>query len=241
MKSRVYPILAALLACALPAAAQIGGQTGGTLVIDDVEDLNLLAAGVEREWISDFTFTESALQPIDPATESLTLAPDQSPLGVFRFRANNDTAGYFAKTCGVPMPSEPGESTATHPGDMTSFETLSFFACVDTTASNMEVQVILECYPQNPDSSFPELYWLVSPPEGAVFQQITLDLRSPDVVLNDGGNSVEDLLSQTRFMAFYLQAGPDFTTQEINLYLDDLTLSDGEGATSVGNDWPLYD
>lgn len=250
-RPKVTPAAVALVTLALalasswapPALGQIGGQTGGTLVIDDVEDLSLTANGVERDWISEWTFTEIALQAIDPTTEtlSLTLAPDQTPLGVFRLTANNDTMGYFAKTCGVPMPSEPGESTATHPGDMTSFNTLSFFACVDPTASNMELQVILECYPQNPDSSFPKLYWIVSPAVGTTFEPVTLDLRSPDLVENDGGNTVEELLSQTRFLSFYLYGGPDFTRQEINLFFDDITLTDEDSSTSVGNDWPLYD
>ncbi|MCC5875942.1 MAG: hypothetical protein JJU11_06960 [Candidatus Sumerlaeia bacterium] len=235
--------ISALIA-AFPATAisQVGGQTGGTLVIDDVENLTLAAEGVGRDWITDFTFTVPALKAIDPATESLVLASGQTPQGVFEFTANNDTAGFFSKTCGIPVPSQLGESTLTHPGDMTSFETLSFFACVNPTAANMELQVILECYPQNANSTFPKLYWFVTPSVGTTFEKVSLDLRSPDLVENnDGDRTVEELLSETRFLAFFLFAGPDFSRPEIRLYFDDITLTDEGGATSVGSNWVLYE
>lgn len=224
------------------AFAQVGGQTGGTLVIDDVENLSLTAEGVGRDWITEFTFTVPALQAIDPASEGLVLAPDQSPLGVFEFTANNDTAGYFFKSCGIPVPSVSGESTLTHPGDMTSFSQLTFLACVNPTANNMGLQIILECYPQNADSSFPKLNWFVNPTVGTTFEQVSINLTEPDLVENNDGNlTVEELLSETRFLAFYLHAGPDFTQQGIRLYFDDITLTDEGNQTSVGSSWELYD
>jgi hypothetical protein len=236
------PILMAACIALIPhfTLAQVGGQVGGTHVIDDAEDLDLNAIGVNRDWISEFTFTEIALSAIDPATRSLTLTGDQSPMGVFRLRANNDAAGFFQKTAGIPVPGQKGESTLTSPGDMTSFEKLSFVACASPSVNNLQLQVILECYPQNQDSSFPKLYWTISPAIGTTFSPVELDLRSPDLVENAGGNSVEELLSRTRFLAFYLFAGPSMLVQETNLYFDDITLTATE-PTSIGADWLLYD
>lgn len=230
----------ALAAGAPPASAQIGGQVGGTKVIDDVEDLNRNAAGVDRNWISDFTFIQDALTPLAPETKGLALAPGQSPLGVFELKANNDFAGFFNMSAGVPVPSEKGQSTLTHPGDMTSFETLSFFACVDPSVANMQVLVILECYPQNGDGTFPELLWRTVPAVGKQFQPIELVLREPDEVRNGFGRTPEELLSQTRFLAFFLTAGQSFMRPEINLYFDDITLQ-GPPPASLGDDWMLYD
>lgn len=220
--------------------AQLGGQTGGVFILDDAEDLDINAAGVNRDWISDYTFKEIALRAIDPTTASLILAPHQSPAGVFRLQANNDLTGFFFKSCGVPLPSQKGESTLIYPGNATSFETLSFLACINPTANDMELQIILECYPRNPDGTYPKLYWFMTPAVGLTFSQLTVSLMNPDLVENADGRSVWELLSQTRFLSLFLYAGPDMSKQNLYFYFDDIVFS-GEVLTKARPAWSLYE
>jgi hypothetical protein len=231
-------LLCAFVGFAPEASAQIGGQSTAPAIIDNAEDLNLNAGGVNRDWISDFNDEGIALTAIGPGAASLTLASGQTPNGVLRLKATGDGAGFLEISCGVPVPSVASESTASHPGNMTPFENLSFAACVDPTAANLELQVILECYPQNPDTSFPKLNWFVTPAQGITFAPVTVNLRTPDLVDDAGTNTVEQLLSQTRFLAFYVFAGPDLGADEINLYFDDIMLT---AANASCDTWMLYD
>lgn len=233
--------IAAFLLMLTPASipAQIGGQTG-IVVLDDVEDLDLNAFGVNRDWISESIEEDVALSAIEPTTIPLTLAPGQTPAGVFRLRANRDTVGYFEKSAGVPLPSQSGASTLTSPGNLTYFDTMEFVACTTPTAANMELQIILECYPQNPDLTYPKLYWVVSPQAGTTFAPVTLDLHNPDLVENANGNTVPQLLSQTRFLAFYIFAGPAFFPEEVSVFFDDITFV-GSTVAAADRGWHLYE
>lgn len=63
---------------------------------------------------------------------------------------------------------------------------------------------------------------------------------NPDLVEDTNGLSVGELLSQTRFLSFYLYAGPDMTKQNIYLYFDDVVFS-GDVLTKARPAWSLHE
>lgn len=239
MHFRFYASIVLLSTFSASAFAQVGGKTSadGPFMLEDVEDLNLNAAGVNREWIHEFSGYVQALHPVDPAAEGLTLAAGQSPQGVLLYRAVPEF-GFVSKTFGVPLPSELGMSTLTHPGDLTSFTTMSFLGSVNQQRTNLEFQVVLECYPQNPDSSFPTLFWNFMPPTGTTFGNIELDLRQPTLSENTGTATIEELLSQTRFLSFFIYAGFLPTTDPIDFHVDDIRF---QGVMTDASSWNLYE
>lgn len=230
-------VLAILLLSTAPAFAQIGGHlpADGPFVLDDVEDLDLTADGVERDWIVSFINRLSA----DSSTSSgLTLAPGQTPIGALHFRGET-FYGYIDANFGVPMPGVNGASTLDFPGDISGFRQLTFFACYSPAQNNNVFQVILECYPQNPDSTFPLVYWNYTPALGTTYQQVAIDLYQPSLIQhNPGGLSIGELLSQTRFIAFYMYAGPLVMQfgPTMTLHVDDITLV-GESPSATMNWW----
>jgi hypothetical protein len=221
------------------AGAQIGGQNAvdGRFVLDDVEDRDLVADGVERNWISDFIESGAALEGIDPGAEGLTLAVGQTSAGVFRFTAEDDF-GFIDMSFGVPVPSVKGASTLTNPANISGFNLLTFLAANTSPVMGAEFRVILECYPQNPDTSYPKLYWSFTPAPGTTFQSVVLNLQSPDFSENTGGLTTADLLSQARYLSFYVYAGPVDSGTSTVFYLDDIAL---EPQASVASEaWELY-
>jgi len=132
-----------------PGLAQIGGQTSadGPLIIDNVEELNLVAEGVGRQWIPDYIYGyETPLEAVTLSGSGLTLAEGQSPGGALRFRIPSSYK-YINKGFGVPMPGEKGASTLDSPGDVTSYTHLNFHMRYSPSLTDQSLMVILETYP----------------------------------------------------------------------------------------------
>src|SRR5690606_20483643 len=112
VQSRSLATIAIALSLAASAHAQIGGHLAadGPFLLEDVEDLDLHAVGVARDWIPDFVSQQGGLTPILLDSSGLTLFGDQSPIGGLRFRVPSQS-GFVNKSYGVPVPSEPGQST----------------------------------------------------------------------------------------------------------------------------------
>lgn len=234
---RIILLLATAVTCGLSATAlgQIGGLTAadGPFLLDDFEDLDTTAGGVLRPWIYDLASdTTYPLEAISPTTAGLTLASDQSPQGVVRY-AMKTKHGYLNYSFGVPMPGLPGVSTLLSPGDISSFSSITFYTTASATLVNQKLQVILETYP---GPVYPKLYWDYTLAPGPGFQRVTLDLRRPDLVTDPGGLLVEELLKQTRYLAFYYYAGPEAKAREMTVYVDDIRLI----SSSAAKDWALY-
>jgi len=208
----------------LLAAGQIGGKTAadGPFTLDDVEDLDLVAGGVVRNWVyGTLPGGGPSLQAIPLAGSGLTLAVDQSPTGALRFQAES-SGGYIGDGFGVPVPGQPGASTLDSPGDITSFTHITFLACFSPVISGQVFNVILETYP---DPAYPRIFWSFSPAPGTTFQQVTLDLRQPDQIDNAGGLTLEDLLARTRYLSFYCYADTSGGSEKsITFYVDDIRL-----------------
>ena len=214
------------------AAAQIGGWSAdqGPFSLDDVEDRDLTAGGVLRDWIPDSVQGVTyPLTGIDPATAGLTLSPNQTPLGVFDWRVK-ERFNNISKGFGVPVPATAGASTLASPGDITGFDYLTFLGVFDQQLSNEKVQILVECYPQNGDSTFPKVFWNVIPTTGSTFLSATVDLKNPDGINdNPGSLPASQLLSQTRFLYFLAFAGPVASNTTLNLYVDDIRLVSATG------------
>lgn len=231
-----------LLTCLIYAAtfslgfAQIGGKTSadGRFVLEDAEDLNLTAVGVQRDWIwsnvagSTQPFTVTAIQG-----SGLTPATGQSPNGMIHFSVPA-SHGYVDASFGVPMPSQPGQSTEPYPGNLTSFETMTFLTCFDPVMTDQRFEIILECYPLV-GATYPKLYWSYTPTAGTTFQKVSIALHSPYLVENAGGRSVEQLLSQARYMSFYYY-GASASKATLDACVDDI----GFESKAAVHDWQLF-
>lgn len=223
---------------AVPAPAQIGGHTAadGPFLLEDAEDLNLTAGGVQRDWVPDrVQGVSNPLQAVSVASTGLTPTSGQSPLGTLRFTMTT-RFGYISYGFGVPVPSQPGQSTLTHPGNMTSFSHLTFLLASSINLNDQKKQVILECYPGT-GSDFPKLYWNYDLQAGTAFQQVTIDLWNPSHTENHGPLTTADLLSRTRYLYFYFYGGPETGSKTLVVHLDDIRLV---GDDSRVDDWALY-
>lgn len=236
-----------------PALGQIGGQTAqdGDFVVDDFEDLNLMSATLERDWLVSVIIPVP--EGLDLEGKGLTLASGQSPAGAMQAEFPDDQAFIGQEDSsafgdfGIPMPGVPGASTdpeaGGEPGDITSFHHLRFVHCYELSGGGAETEVtfnvVLECYPGNPDGTFPKLLWNYEPVEGTTFEETVLGLRNPDAVLdNPEGRTVEELLAQTRFLDFFFIATPVNSPARLDVRVDDVMLISDE-PTSVGP-WQLY-
>lgn len=233
---RVGLAVSALLGIALwlapPTAAQIGGRTAdqGPFSLDDIEDLDLNAGGVLRNWIADAVQgVDNPLAAIPPGLTGLILSPNQSPLGLLRWQVK-ERFGSISRGFGVPVPAVAGASTLDFPGDITAFDYLTFLGAFDKDLSNQKVQILLECYPQNPNGAFPKVFWNVHPTTGSAFLSATADLRNPDGINdNPSGLTSAELLGRTRFLYFLSFAGPVSNNTTLNLYMDDIRLVTARG------------
>ncbi|GEM_PF-6771903 len=210
-----------------PAAGQIGGKTAadGPFVLEDAEDRDLFVDALGRDWIPDFVPGDgNGLTTLTLAGSGLTLAAGQTPVGALKFAVPQEF-GFIDKGFGVPMPGVVGASTLASPGDITSFERLEFLFSFNQTLNGQVFQVILETYPEVSPGVFPQIFWSYTAPAGGTFHPVALDLRSPDLIENAGGRSLEELLGQTRFLFFYFFAGPVGFTARLEARLDDVTLA----------------
>lgn len=203
---------------------QIGGQTSadGPFVLDDAEEENLLAEGVERPWIPDHIWgAENPFEWVSLSDSGLDLAQSQSPIGALRYRIPS-SHGFVNKGFGVPMPGVKGESSLDFPGDITSYTHLTFLTRYAPSLSNQSFLVILETYP-GPDH--PKIYWSYTLPPGDTFQEVSLDLRQPDLIENADGLELEELLAQTRFLYFYYYGETGFIPTTLEVHVDDVGLT----------------
>ncbi len=220
--------------------AQIGGATGamGTFLLEDVEDLDLYADSVGRDWVASYVnYYGDVLSAVGFSGSGLTLATDQSPVGYLRANVP-ERFGYISANFGVPMPAVVGDSTLDSPGDITSFGQLRFLACFAPEQNNLGFTVTLETYPETSPGVYPVIYWGFTPAVGSTFQEVTVDLRSPDQIENQGLLSLEDLLSQTRYLSFNIYAGPVASNQRVELRVDDVRLEPAAAASVDA--WWLY-
>ncbi|HDR91448.1 MAG TPA: hypothetical protein ENN75_04265 [candidate division Zixibacteria bacterium] len=211
-------------------------------MLDDAEDLDLIADGVEREWVSDFIWPDGyILNCTTISTLGLTAAEGQTPIGTLTatIPETHDILapeGWISASFGVPVPATPGVSTATAPADITSFSTLTFFACFDPILEGQEFQVVLETYPE-PD--YPKIHWFFSPVSGSAFEPVSIDLWSPDLIENADGLTLAELLSQCRYLSFYCFAGPVPLNTRMHFHIDDIRLkSDTAGVPT--EQWQGY-
>ncbi len=222
-------ILTILLFCVglTPGYAQIGGKTAddGIFVLDDAEDLDLLADGVMRNWIPDYVWPlGDVLTTLPLAGTDLTLAEDQTPIGALKATIPETHLlydGYISAGFGVPMPAVAGESTLDYPGNITSFGTLSFYACFEPVLTGQYFQVVLETYS---NTDYANIYWSYTPESGKTFQKVEIDLWNPDLIEGAGTLSLHELLSQTRFLYFYFYAGPVPIGSTLEFHIDDIEL-----------------
>lgn len=239
LRLSVFAVSAIFIGMAATATGQIGGKTSadGPFTLDDVEDINTTASGVGRAWVAEYIYSDpDAFQAVSLTGSGLTLASGQTPVGALRYAMpTTPKAGYISYSFGVPMPSEPGASTATHPGDITSFTHLTFFVQSSHNLANQLNQVILETYPGPP---YPQLVWSYSITAETTFQQVTLPLREPTIIHNGEGYTVEQLLAATRYLSFYFYGGHETIAKIFTVHADDIQLT-GAYASSVGN-WSLY-
>lgn len=219
------------------APAQIGGKTAadGPFTLEDAEDLDLSASGVQRDWIESFVFgSDSSLEAVSLGATGLTPASGQSPVGVLRYTMPT-AFGFVDHSFGVPMPAVPGASTLDSPGNIDSFTHLTFLAQASTDLTDQTKEVILECYPDS-GGVFPTLHWTWSVTPGTAFQPVSVDLHSPSLILNGGSHTVSELLSRTRFLSFYFYGGPEPAPQTLTVHVDDIRLTN----VSSISDWALY-
>ncbi len=253
---KCLPAIALMLAMPflpVPAAAQIGGQTPaeGSFVIDDFEDLTLTSETLERDWL--VSVIVQTPDDLELDGKGLTLAPGQTPVGAmhadfpddFAFIEDEDPSAFG--DFGIPMPGTPGVSTdpdaGGDPGNIAGFQYLRFVHCYQlsggTQDTDVNFNVILECYPENPDGTFPKLLWSYTPVEGTAFEETVLDLHDPGTILdNPEGYTVEELLEQTRFLDFFFIAGPVISPATLSVHVDDVTLL-ADSPTTV-EPWQLY-
>lgn len=225
-------VVVLMLVVPLSSHAQIGGKTAadGPFLLDDVEDLDTVAIGVMRTWVSDYIAPQGDVLSVVQLTGSgLTRATDQSPIGAFRASVPSSSK-YVSGGFGVPVPAVAGASTATHPGNITSFTHLTFLACFEQTLANQKFQVILETYP---GPTYPKIYWNFSPPQGKTFGPVSINLRAPAFIENAGDLTLEQLLAQTRFLYFYCYGGPTSVPRTVVLHVDDIYLTGSAGAATA--------
>lgn len=242
---RTFAFVLFLIGSTVIAEAQIGGRTAadGPFALDDVEDLDLTAIGVGRQWIPDYVYpTGDDLTAESLAGSGLTLAAGQSPVGGLKVSipaVGTPLAGYSINAgFGVPMPGVVGASTLTSPGNITSFSSLTMLTCYQQVLSGQKFQVLLECYPQNGDGSYPTLVWDYTPTAGTTFHLVQIDLHSPALIGNNNGAlTVDQLLSQTRFLYFYFFASPVSISTHFTAHIDDIRLI-GSGATPTPTPTP---
>ncbi len=235
---------AVLATLCFDASAQIGGKTAddGVFILDDVEDLDHSASGVQRTWISTYANNATTFTAVSPGGAGLTVAPGQSSAGALSYPMTSAFGGYSDYSFGVPMPSVLGASTLSSPGNITSFSKLSFLTCYSQAFVNQQLLVVLECYPQtgtvDGNAVFPKAIWSYSAPPGTQFQKITLNLRAPTQIADAGGYTLEQMLAQTRFLAFYYYGGPEPLPKSVTAYVDDIKL---EPPVASAGDWTLYE
>jgi hypothetical protein len=235
----------ALFVAAGTAWALIGGKSAadGPFLIDDMEDLNLRSESLGRNWVSDFVGTQQVLSALTLSGAGLTLAAGQSPTGAFLATVparNSYVSGGF----GIPMPAMVGESTLTYPGDITSFATLEFFACHEPSGlTAQKFQVLMECYPQNGDGSYPKVAWNFTPASGLTFEKIVINLASPSgIVDNPSSRAASELLTKTRYLYFLHYAGPVTNQTTLRVRYDDIRLvgPTTPPTTASGTVWVFY-
>jgi hypothetical protein len=216
---------------------QIGGRTSseGPFTLDNVEDINTTASGVDRAWIPEYIVGyPQAFGAVTLTDKSSTLMPGQSPLGALLYTMpTQPKAGYVSYSLGVPMPSVPGAPTTTHPGDISSFTHLTFLIRSDKTLANQFNQVILETYA---GTSIPKLVWNFERIPGPQFHRVTLPLHAPDAVQGAGTVPVSELLAKTRYLSFYFYGGRELTPTTLTVYIDDIALF----GNSAIEGWSLY-
>jgi hypothetical protein len=230
---------ALLMGCTFVVSAQIGGKTAadGPFTLDDAEDLDLVADGVGRAWVSDSVPpVGNILSVLDLSTSSLTLATGQTPLGVLAATVP-EKMGVVDAGFGVPMPGVVGASTDDSPGDITSFDLLTFNACFDPALPNLIFDVILE---SNASVDLPRMFWNYTPAAGTAFQRVEIDLRSPGLVVDAGSLTLEDLLSNTRFLFFNFFAGPVPPGSTLSFHIDDIRLEGTEELVTAVEGAYLY-
>lgn len=217
------------------ASAQIGGATAadGPFVLEDAEDLDLVADGVMRDWVPDYV-KDGGLHAIPLSASGLTLDASQSSIGALHFHVP-ETARYIDKSFGVPMPAIPGASTLDHPGNIASFAFLSFRACYQPELPSPVFLVILETYP---GTNYPKLYWSFTPALSTEFREVSIDLWNPSSIENAQGLPLEALLSQTRFLSFYVFSGRVQPNTTLDLFIDDIRLT-GRAPSSAAR-WRVY-
>lgn len=234
------------MAALQPSEAQIGGFTAaeGPFLIDSAEDLNLRSESLGRDWVSDFVGSLQVLSAANPAANGLVLASGQSPLGSLHASIPRDKYGSIQGGFGIPMPAQPGASTLVAPGDITSFESLRFFACyAPSTLPNLKFQVLLECYPQNPDGTHPTIFWNYTPPAGVGFGAVSVLLNNNAGILNNpASRTASELMTKTRFLYFLNFASPVDPGANLDVWVDDLQLLGPESPTTAATSgkWYLY-
>lgn len=229
-----------------PAFGQIGGQNfdDGPFLIEDVEDRDLVADPLGRDWVPDFNGNKPILSAVDLAESTLTLHADQSPVGAFT-AGPRAKFGFINQGFGVPIPSQVGESTLDFPGDITSFPAWNFLACYEQQGlSDPSFLILLECYPENGDGTFPTVVWSYTPSEGTTFQPVSVDLFSPSSILNNENSlAVSELLSQTRFVFFFFSATVVGADAGLEFHIDDIELGADQGPSgvmAVVENWDTY-
>jgi hypothetical protein len=235
---RKFGLVYMLVFAAGAALGQIGGHTAadGPFTLDDVEDLDLTAGGVLRDWIPDnVSGVTDPLKAISLTTSGLSLASGQTSVGALQYTLPSKQ-GFVNYSFGVPMPSVKGASTLTNPGNITSFTNISFLTCYTPALTSTSLQVILETYPGPP---YPHVYWNYSLSPGTTFQRISINLRSPSLIQDAGSLTLEQLLAQTRYLAFYYFAGPLSPPQTLVVYVDDIKLEGTTAEISVA-EWSMY-
>ena len=249
-----------LIACGLPLAmalsnaapAQIAGQTAadGPFVIDDFEDLDMESATLQRTWLASVIVTVPA--ELSLAGSGLTLASGQTPNGAIRLDFPDDNAFIVGEPnsifgdLGIPMPGVAGASTDPNaggtPGGIEDFAYLEFLQTYQLTgglaSTTVQAYVLIECYPQNPDTTFPTLRYAFTPTEGTTFQPIQINLVTPtNVTNNQNGLSLAQLLSQVRFLDIFYFATPVNEPGLLDVHIDDVTLT---GISASEEHWELY-
>jgi hypothetical protein len=225
------------------ANAQIGGNSAsaGHFLLEGAEDLNLTAESMGRDWISDFVWPAgSVLEAVSLA--GLTPATGQSTNGALLATVPDDGFGSIDAGFGIPMPGVVGASTLDSPGDMTSFDYLTFSSCASVTAlANQKFQLLVECYPENSDGTFPTVFWEFSPEQGTSFASVNLGIDQPDGMINNTGDlTAQELLSRTRFLYFSHFANPVTGGTQLDIHYDDLQLGPEVTATNAVGAWTMY-
>jgi len=220
---------------------EIGGKTAedGIFVLDDAEDLDLVANGVDRPWIPDFVQNGGLSAIFLENHGNLTLAEDQTPVGALRFRVPS-YFGFIDKSFGVPMPSVPGQSTIPFPGDISDFAYFEFLLAFTPEIPEQQFWLILETYPERSPNVFPRIMWRYYPVAGTTFQRLRVPIHKPTLILDGDGYTLDELLSQTRFFSIYFFAQVQFPTT-FNAYIDDITLVPPDPPQpGAGDLWMMY-